>query len=98
MKRAVLVHGWSGSPDEQWFPWLRVELEKIGYKVDVPFMREHDEPKISEWLGHYGALELNKEKFAGLGSKIIVIHDAGHFTSEDGFDELPQIAEEIKQF
>ena len=52
MKRAVLVHGWSGSPSEHWFPWLKEKLEKMGYRVDAPFMRGHENPVIGEWVGH----------------------------------------------
>jgi len=32
-KRAFLIHGWAGSPDEGWRPWLKTELEKRGFRV-----------------------------------------------------------------
>lgn len=37
----------------------------------------------------YNCFEENKKKFEELGSKIIVLHNAGHITAEDGFTELP---------
>lgn len=43
----------------------------------------------------YGAFEENKAKFAELGSKIVVIPGAGHFTEEDGCTKLPQILDEF---
>ncbi|MFH1849652.1 MAG: alpha/beta hydrolase [archaeon] len=33
---ALIVHGAEGHPGENWFPWLRGELEKIGIIVRVP--------------------------------------------------------------
>lgn len=50
MKRAVIVHCWGGSSDYAWYPWLKAELEKLGYQVTVPDMPNIDEPKLTEWL------------------------------------------------
>ena len=35
VKRVFVVHGWDGHPAEGWFPWLKKELEKRGYLVNV---------------------------------------------------------------
>lgn len=181
MKRAILVHRWSGGPNDDWRPWLKTELEKLGYQVLVPEMPDTHTPIIEKWVakltevagtpdkdtyfvGHsigcqtilryletintavggavfvagwfnlenledeeskktakpwintsidlnkvksvlpkstliisdndpYDCFEENKKKFEELGSKIIVLHNAGHITAEDGFTELPQISE-----
>ena len=50
MKRAIIVHGWDGFPEEAWFPWLKRELEARGYAVDVPQMPEAATPKIDLWV------------------------------------------------
>lgn len=50
MKRAILIHGWDGYPENAWFPWLRSELEKQGFSVVAPAMPNPDEPKIEEWI------------------------------------------------
>ena len=185
-KRVFIVHGWSGHPQEGWFPWLKKELEKLGYEVFVPAMSNNDSPVIEEWVSHlakivgkpdeatffvghsigcqtilryidtlpentkvggaifiagwfnlenmedekeeetarpwierpinlkkvkdillssaliisdndpYGAFIENKKKFTELGSKIIVLHNAGHITEEDGYVELKEALEEFE--
>ncbi len=52
MKTAIIIHGTEGYPEENWFPWLENELEKIGYQVFVPqFPSPPVVPsKISEWF------------------------------------------------
>jgi hypothetical protein len=49
-KRVFIIHGWGGSPQEGWFPWLKKELESRGFEVQVPAMPEPDEPKIETWV------------------------------------------------
>jgi predicted alpha/beta hydrolase family esterase len=51
MKNAIIFHGTEGYPEENWFPWLKGELEKVGYKVSVPqFPSPPIVPaKIAEW-------------------------------------------------
>lgn len=50
MKRAIIVHGWGGYPEEGWFPWLKKELEARGYIVSVPKMPHAENPKMEEWI------------------------------------------------
>ena len=184
MKRVFIVHRWSGGPSDDWRPWLKSELEKLGYEVFVPEMPDTEVPVIEKWVSHlsqivgipdsqtyfvghsigcqailrylenvneliggavfvagwfnlenledeevkeiarpwietaidlekikkvlpkstliisdndpYEAFEENKNRFSLLGSKIIVLHNAGHITEGDGFTELPEVLEEFK--
>ena len=51
-KRVFIVHGWEGTPEEGWFPWLKGELQNKGFKVEVPVMPDTAKPKIEKWLPH----------------------------------------------
>jgi predicted alpha/beta hydrolase family esterase len=48
--RVFIIHRWSGSPEQDWYPWLKKELEKNGFEIFVPAMPNTDEPKIEEWI------------------------------------------------
>ncbi len=186
MKRVIIVHRWSGGPNDDWQPWLKDELQKLGYEVLVPEMPDTDVPVIEKWVGKlaevvgtpdldtyfvghsigcqaimryletintpvggavfvsgwfnlknledkemeeiarqwietpidlekvksvlpkatliishndpFNCFEENKTKFAQITNKEIIVPNAGHFTAEDGFTELPSIVEEIKNF
>lgn len=50
MKRVFIIHGWSGSPDTNWLPWLKKELEEKGCEVHVPSMSDKEDPVIEEWV------------------------------------------------
>ena len=50
MKRAIIVHGWDGYPEEGWFPWLKTELEKNGFEVQVPQLPDPETPHIKAWV------------------------------------------------
>lgn len=186
MKRVIIVHRWEGGSHDDWRPWLKSELEKLGYEVQVPDMPDTDTPVIEKWVnklsevvgipdantyfvGHsigcqtilryletintpvggavfvagwfyldnlendevkeiakpwietpinlekvklvlptailiisendpYGCLEENKQKFAEVMTKGIVVPFAGHFTAGDGYAEIPTVVDELKGF
>ena len=50
MKKAYLIHGWSGTPEHGWFPWLKRELEGCGWTVDAPEMPDADAPAMDTWM------------------------------------------------
>lgn len=50
MKNAIIIHGTYGNPDENWFPWLKGELEKIGYHVDIPSFPTPDNQNFGSWM------------------------------------------------
>ena len=50
MKNVIIFHGTGGNPNSYWIPWLKVELETLGYKVTVPALPNPNKPDISETL------------------------------------------------
>ncbi len=48
IKRFVLLHGRRGSPDRNFFPWLKIQLEKQGYEVLVPTLPNTESPDDKE--------------------------------------------------
>jgi len=52
MKQTLLLHGWFQKPTENWFPWLRQELEKSGYTVSVPDLptMQTNSPRLDKLL------------------------------------------------
>lgn len=49
-KRAFLIHGWGGYPEEGWRPWLKKKLEENGFEVSVPAMPDTDTPTMEKWV------------------------------------------------
>lgn len=50
MPKAYLIHGWEGTPEGGWRPWLRDKLIQHGFEVIVPAMPDTKEPTLEKWL------------------------------------------------
>ncbi len=50
MRKVILVHGWDGSPEKDWFPWVTGQLKSKGYDVIVPSMPNPESPEIDAWV------------------------------------------------
>lgn len=49
-KRVFFIHGWEGSPEEGWRPWLREQLEVKGFTVINLSMPDTNHPQMNEWI------------------------------------------------
>ncbi len=49
MKTAIILHGTLGSPDGNWFTWLKSELEDRGFTVWLPQLPGAEMPRLSKW-------------------------------------------------
>ncbi len=69
-----IFHGTEGYPEENWFPWLKQELEQRGYKVFVPqFPSPPVVPaKIAEWFDVLKNYEQNIDE-----NSILIGHSLG---------------------
>ena len=72
MKNAFIIHGSYGHPKENWFPWLKKELEKLNYKVFVPAFPTPRNQSLASWLKTFQDYEqyLNAET-------IMIAHSLG---------------------
>lgn len=50
MKRLIIIHQWMAGAEGDWRPWLRTELQKLGFEVLVPDMPDIDRPIIGKWV------------------------------------------------
>jgi len=49
--KAILIHGnGGGKPTDNWLPYLKRELEKIGIKTEAPQFPDEDLARVSYWI------------------------------------------------
>ncbi|MFA6991897.1 MAG: alpha/beta hydrolase [Candidatus Gracilibacteria bacterium] len=53
MSTFFIIHGVGGTPEENWFPWLKSELEKIGHKVIIPQFPTPENQTLKNWMKIY---------------------------------------------
>jgi uncharacterized protein len=50
MVNIIIIHGSYGNPEENWFPWLKSELEKLGHTVFVPTFPTPENQSLNSWM------------------------------------------------
>lgn len=50
MKTAIIFHGTLGSPQGNWFQWIKKELESRGFTVWLPELPHADQPSLRSWV------------------------------------------------
>lgn len=83
MKNVLILHGTDGHSQENWFPWIKRELERESYKVWVPNLPRSEKPNILR----YNDFIFPKWKFDS--NSIIVGHSSGAVAALGLLQELP---------
>jgi predicted alpha/beta hydrolase family esterase len=48
--KVIIIHGAYGSPEENWIPWLKEELESRGHQTYVPRFPTPEGQNLENWL------------------------------------------------
>ncbi len=72
MTNVFIIHGAFGHPQENWFPWLKKELEKVGCKVFVPKFPTPEGQSLENWLNVFKDYEKYVDE-----NTIFVAHSIG---------------------
>ncbi len=51
MANVFIIHGVGGHPGENWFPWLKVELENLQHQVFIPQFPTPENQTLTNWIG-----------------------------------------------
>lgn len=92
MKNALILHGAGNDSSGNWFPWLKLELEKKGYKVWAPDLPGSGTPVESVWLN---AIFKNKKWIFDKDS-ILIGHSSGATLILRILERLPEYDEVAK--
>jgi predicted alpha/beta hydrolase family esterase len=49
MKKLLILHCWFGTPNDNWYTYLKEEAEKLGYEVNLPQLNDKDNPTLEDW-------------------------------------------------
>lgn len=72
MKNVLLLHAWFDTPQSHWYPWLKAELEKKGYTVNIPLLPTINTgaPQLSAALKGLKRLKVLNEETIVIGHSI----------------------------
>jgi predicted alpha/beta hydrolase family esterase len=74
MKNALILHGTDATSKDNWFPWLKSELEKDGWKVWVPNLPKANQPNIER----YNKYLFSQKEFTLINDETVMIgHSSG---------------------
>jgi predicted alpha/beta hydrolase family esterase len=72
MTNVIIIHGAYGHPEENWIPWLKIELEKLNCHVTVPRFPTPEGQTLANWLNVFDEYKLLLDK-----DSLVVGHSLG---------------------
>jgi len=54
--RLFVVHGWGGSPNGDWLPWLKESLKDYNVDVTMLSMPDTNKPEMNAWIKHLSSV------------------------------------------
>ena len=72
MANIIIIHGAYGHPEENWFPYIKDNLEKLGHQVYVPKFPTPKGQNLKNWLDTFKPYEKYLDK-----NSIVVGHSIG---------------------
>ena len=55
--KVFIIHGSYGHPGENWFPWLKKELEELNFEVFVPKFPTPERQNLENWMKVFSEYE-----------------------------------------
>jgi uncharacterized protein len=86
MKNALILHGTDSNSSDNWFPWLKTELEKLEYKIWVPNLPHAKKPNIKR----YNKFILSNKNWKFNNESIIIGHSSGAVAILGLLEVLPE--------
>lgn len=106
-QKFVIIHGYTASPEKNWFSWLKSQLEALGAQVDVPEMPDALSPDPEKWQQRLQQLPFDIDE-----ESVLIGHSLGCVTAlrflqnkqqavkgyilVSGFDEEQQTLPELR--
>ena len=84
-KRVFIIHGWGGSPKNDWIPWATSQITNMGFDVTSPQMPNTDIPQIGPWT-------IRLRELVGRPNKkdVLIGHSIGCQTIWRFLEKLPE--------
>lgn len=86
IRRVVVVHGYTATPERHWFGWLAHELGRHGITVDIPALPDSSAPHPRVWRER-----VQQQIGTPAPQTAVVAHSLGAITALRALDQTPGV-------